>query len=197
MTRYVMVADINRCVGCQTCTAACKHTNATAPGVQWRKVLDFEVGTYPDVRRAFIPVGCNHCLDAPCADVCPTGATLFGTRKELLAEAKKRLAAKSGEVYTYPRGRASDELHTHEKVAPTYQQHIYGEHEVGGTQVMHIAGVPLKKLGMPELPDRSYASIAEGVQHTLYKGMIAPAIALAGLAYVVKRNTSNSDQDDE
>ncbi|WP_275099797.1 4Fe-4S dicluster domain-containing protein [Sedimenticola hydrogenitrophicus] len=75
MTRYVMVADINRCVGCQTCTAACKQTNATAPGVQWRKVLDFEVGTYPNVRRAFIPVGCNHCLDAPCADACPTQAT--------------------------------------------------------------------------------------------------------------------------
>jgi len=75
VTRYVMVADINRCVGCQTCTAACKHTNATAPGVQWRKVLDFETGTFPDVHRAFIPVGCNHCLDPPCADVCPTTAT--------------------------------------------------------------------------------------------------------------------------
>lgn len=130
-----------------------------------------------------------------CADVCPTGATLFGTRKELLAEAKKRLASKPGETYTYARGRASDAMHTHEKAAPEYQQHIYGESEVGGTQVMHIAGVPLKKLGMPELPDRSYASIAEGVQHTLYNGMIAPAIALAGLAYVVKRNTSNEDED--
>jgi hypothetical protein len=62
---------------------------------------------------------------------------------------------------------------------------------------MHIAGVPLNRLGLPELPERSYASIAEGVQHTLYKGMIAPAIALAGLAYVVKRNTSKTDRDDE
>ncbi len=75
MTRYAMVADIGRCVGCQTCTAACKQTNATAPGIQWRKVIDFEVGIYPDVRRAFVPVGCNHCLEAPCADVCPTKAT--------------------------------------------------------------------------------------------------------------------------
>jgi len=75
MTRYVMLVDINRCVGCQTCAAACKHTNATAPGVQWRKVLDMEVGEYPEVRRAFVPVGCMHCRDAPCADVCPTLAT--------------------------------------------------------------------------------------------------------------------------
>ena len=44
MTRYVMVADLQRCVGCQTCTAACRHANATPPGVQWRRVIDIEVG---------------------------------------------------------------------------------------------------------------------------------------------------------
>lgn len=75
MTRYVMVADLNRCVGCQTCTAACKHTNATPPGVQWRKVLDIEIGEYPNVHRVFMPVGCQHCSDPPCMDVCPSTAT--------------------------------------------------------------------------------------------------------------------------
>lgn len=75
MTRYVMVVDLNRCVGCQTCSAACKQANATAPGVQWRRVLDFESGTYPDVRRFSLPVGCNHCSNAPCASICPTRAT--------------------------------------------------------------------------------------------------------------------------
>ncbi len=75
MTRWAMAVDLNRCIGCQTCTAACKHVNATAPGVQWRKVLDFEVGEFPDVRRAFVPVGCMHCDDPPCLDVCPSTAT--------------------------------------------------------------------------------------------------------------------------
>lgn len=75
MTRWAIVADLNRCVGCQTCTAACKHSNATAPGIQWRKVLDIEAGDYPDVRRAFMPVGCMHCDEPPCLDVCPTTAT--------------------------------------------------------------------------------------------------------------------------
>ena len=75
MTRYVMVADLNRCVGCQTCTAACKHTNATPPGVQWRKVLDVEVGEYPDDDRIFMPVGCQHCAEPPCMEVCPSTAT--------------------------------------------------------------------------------------------------------------------------
>ena len=75
MTRWAMVADLRRCVGCQTCTAACRHANATPPGVQWRRVLDVEAGEYPDVQRAFVPVGCMHCDDPPCMDVCPTTAT--------------------------------------------------------------------------------------------------------------------------
>ena len=75
MTRYVMVADLRRCVGCQTCTAACKMANGTPPGVQWRRVLDMEVGEYPNVQRVFLPTGCQHCASPPCLDVCPSGAT--------------------------------------------------------------------------------------------------------------------------
>jgi phenylacetyl-CoA:acceptor oxidoreductase subunit 1 len=75
MTRWAMIADLRRCVGCQSCTAACKHANATPPGVQWRRVLDIEVGEYPDVQRAFVPVGCQHCDEPSCLPVCPTGAT--------------------------------------------------------------------------------------------------------------------------
>ena len=75
MTRWVMVADLERCVGCQTCTAACRHANATSPAVQWRKVLDIEAGSYPNVSRTFVPVGCQHCADPPCMHVCPTTAT--------------------------------------------------------------------------------------------------------------------------
>lgn len=75
MTRYVMVADLRRCIGCQTCTAACKMANGTPPGVQWRRVVDMEIGTYPDVQRVFIPTGCQHCSKPACLDVCPSGAT--------------------------------------------------------------------------------------------------------------------------
>jgi phenylacetyl-CoA:acceptor oxidoreductase subunit 1 len=70
-----MIADLRRCVGCQTCTAACRHANATPPGVQWRRVIDVEQGEYPDVTRTFIPVGCQHCDEPACMDVCPTTAT--------------------------------------------------------------------------------------------------------------------------
>ena len=75
MTRWAMIADLRRYVGCQTCTAACKVTNGTPPGVQWRRVLDMEFGTYPDVQRVFVPVSCQHCDEPACMDVCPTKAT--------------------------------------------------------------------------------------------------------------------------
>jgi phenylacetyl-CoA:acceptor oxidoreductase 27-kDa subunit len=75
MTRWAMVADLHRCVGCQTCTAACRQANGTPPGVQWRRVLDMEFGEYPAVKRVFVPVGCMHCDDPPCMHVCPSTAT--------------------------------------------------------------------------------------------------------------------------
>ena len=73
--RWGMVIDLNRCVGCQTCTIACKQANDTLPGVQWRRVIDIEQGKFPDVERLFMVTGCQHCAEPPCVPVCPTGAT--------------------------------------------------------------------------------------------------------------------------
>lgn len=73
--RYGMVFDMDACVGCQTCTIACKQTNQTTPGILWRNVLDLEVGEYPQVDRSFLLTGCQHCEQPSCVPVCPTGAT--------------------------------------------------------------------------------------------------------------------------
>jgi len=73
--RWGMVIDVNRCVGFQTCTIACKHWNNTLPDVQWRRVIDIEQGEYPNVQRQFLVTGCQHCAEPPCVPVCPTGAT--------------------------------------------------------------------------------------------------------------------------
>lgn len=77
MTKWTMVADLRRCIGCQTCTAACRQANDTPPGERWREVLDVEIGTYPSVQRVYVPVGCQQCADAPCVDVCPTKASFY------------------------------------------------------------------------------------------------------------------------
>lgn len=73
--RLGMVIDLKRCVGCNACTLACKQEHGTPTGVHFARVVTRELGTYPVTRRTFLPVLCNHCQDAPCEEVCPTGAT--------------------------------------------------------------------------------------------------------------------------
>ncbi len=74
--RWVMVIDLRKCVGCKSCTIACVAENRLPPGVVYRPVLDTEVGTYPNVRRAFLPRPCMQCDNKPpCVEVCPVNAT--------------------------------------------------------------------------------------------------------------------------
>ncbi|WP_324716123.1 4Fe-4S dicluster domain-containing protein [Carboxydochorda subterranea] len=73
--RYGMVIDLARCIGCQSCTAFCKVKNGTPPGVFLSKVLVHEVGRYPNTQVVYQPMLCMHCEQAPCVQVCPTGAS--------------------------------------------------------------------------------------------------------------------------
>jgi dimethyl sulfoxide reductase iron-sulfur subunit len=73
--KYGMVIDLRRCIGCNACTIACKQQYGTPPGVFYSHVNITEAGVYPNSRQTPLPVLCNHCEDAPCVDVCPTGAS--------------------------------------------------------------------------------------------------------------------------
>jgi Fe-S-cluster-containing dehydrogenase component len=72
-----MVIDLNTCVGCNACMAACAMENQTPVWKNsWRThVHDKEIGSGDDVHRRFFPRLCNHCDNPPCMSVCPTGAT--------------------------------------------------------------------------------------------------------------------------
>jgi Fe-S-cluster-containing dehydrogenase component len=74
MTRWAMVIDTARCVGCQACTIACKTENATPADVWYAPVAEQVRGSYPSARTTFVPSLCNHCKDAPCVKACPTRA---------------------------------------------------------------------------------------------------------------------------
>jgi len=73
--RWGMAIDLKRCIGCQSCTIACKQENGTPPGIFWMRVLEQEEGKYPVARKVFLPIRCNHCVNPPCVPVCPTGAS--------------------------------------------------------------------------------------------------------------------------
>ena len=75
MSKYGMVMDLDRCIGCNACVIACKVEHNTPRSINFTKILEQEIGTYTEVKRQFLPVMCNHCDDASCIDVCPTKAT--------------------------------------------------------------------------------------------------------------------------
>lgn len=75
MARYGMVIDLRRCIGCNSCTVACKSENNIPTGV-WRSwVKGIEKGEYPDPSMSFLPRLCNHCDHAPCVELCPVKAS--------------------------------------------------------------------------------------------------------------------------
>lgn len=74
MTRWAWVIDQTRCIGCHACTTACKSENDVPVGVFRTWVKNVEVGTFPDVKRHFAVLRCNHCAEPPCVDVCPVTA---------------------------------------------------------------------------------------------------------------------------
>ena len=81
--RYGMVVDLDRCIGCRTCAVICKDHHAQPEGIWWNRVFvpgAPEYGTSAlneagQPRMEFYPVSCQHCENAPCETVCPTGAT--------------------------------------------------------------------------------------------------------------------------
>jgi formate dehydrogenase iron-sulfur subunit len=125
------------CLGCRYCMMACPFL---VPRFEWHKLN-------PRIQK------CTMCYDRQleggipaCVEMCPTGSLLFGTREELLNEARTR-------IETNPRG---------------YVHHIYGEREAGGTAFLHLAGQPFEDLGYRRnLPYRSYRDYTRPVMHTI------------------------------
>lgn len=73
--KWGMVIDLQKCVGCDSCTVACKAENRTPPGVSYNVVLEKEYGSYPNVSRTNLPRPCMQCERPPCVQVCPVSAT--------------------------------------------------------------------------------------------------------------------------
>ena len=109
-----------------------------------------------------------------CCEVCPREAVIYGKRDELLAEAKKRIAENPGR----------------------YQDNrIYGETEVGGTQVLYLSHVPFAKLGLPEYGDRPVPEVCYDVQEGIYWKLpfVAPVALYGTLAAVMIRNRRSGE----
>ncbi len=72
--RYGFVIDNRRCIGCHSCTVACKTENRVPLGVNRTWVKYVEKGKFPQARRVFQVTRCNHCEKPPCVEICPVSA---------------------------------------------------------------------------------------------------------------------------
>jgi dimethyl sulfoxide reductase iron-sulfur subunit len=75
MPRWGMVFDLKRCIGCNACVVACKTENMLPEDAFFTRTFVAELGSFPNVKRVYIPSLCNQCEDAPCEKACPSGAT--------------------------------------------------------------------------------------------------------------------------
>lgn len=69
---WAMVIDQSKCVGCGYCTLACQASNDAPPEITWNRIIEVDDNSEEPV---YLPMPCMHCEDAPCADICPVGAT--------------------------------------------------------------------------------------------------------------------------
>lgn len=72
--QYGFLIDHDRCIGCHACTVACKAENEVPVGNFRTWVKYTEQGVFPEVKRHFAVLRCNHCTDAPCVTICPVNA---------------------------------------------------------------------------------------------------------------------------
>jgi Fe-S-cluster-containing dehydrogenase component len=157
--------DVDYCVGCRYCEVACPYG---VPKFQWASAA-------PRIVKCEL---CRHRLakgqEPACTEVCPRKAVIFGTRADLLREAKRRLA----------------------ESPDRYVPKIYGETDGGGTQVLYLSHVPFDKLGFPALGDAPAPDLARSVQHGVYRGFIAPVALYGALSLIAFRNRASQTADE-
>lgn len=75
MTRWAMVIDLGKCIGCGTCCEVCAQLNNVSFEASWRKLIERTVENEGIAARLFLTMSCMHCDDPSCLAVCPTRAT--------------------------------------------------------------------------------------------------------------------------
>ncbi|ATW23644.1 4Fe-4S dicluster domain-containing protein [Candidatus Formimonas warabiya] len=90
-----MLMDLRKCVGCYACTIACQNEHNLPFTVRWNKIMKMgPVGNYPNLTSYSVPVPCMHCQDAPCANGCPTGASMVRKDGVVLVDRDKCVGCK-------------------------------------------------------------------------------------------------------
>jgi len=153
-----VVYDSSKCIGCRYCMMACPFG---IPRYEWSTLV-------PYVRK------CILCYDTrlkqgrqpACTEICPTKATIFGDRDELLAEAHRRLRESPAK----------------------YHNRVWGESEVGGTSVLYISDIDLSFLTYGEqFGDKPLTQTTRMAMEAVPFTFLGVGMAMTGLYWIIQR----------
>jgi len=148
----------NKCMGCRYCMVSCPFD-----------IPKFEYhSANPKIEK------CNMCYSRlekgkipACVANCPAEALIFGKRRDLIKEARKRIVG-------------NPEL---------YVDHIYGENEAGGTGILYLSAVPFNELGLnTSLQTKSYPELSKGFLYSVPTIFVLWPAILLGIREATKNN---------
>lgn len=156
----------DKCMGCRYCMVSCPFD-----------IPKFEYhSSNPKIEK------CNMCYSRlmegkkpACVENCPAEALVFGTRRELIKEARKRIADNPGQ----------------------YIDSIYGENEAGGTGFLYLAGIPFNELGFnTSIQTESYPGLSKGFLYSVPTIFVLWPAMLLGIREATKNNHLNEHEDE-
>ena len=155
-----------KCMGCRYCMISCPFD---MPRFEYNSAN-------PNITK------CTMCFDRQqegkvpaCVENCPAEALMFGTRRELLAEAKKRIVENPD----------------------LYVDHIYGESEAGGTSFLYLSPVPFEEIGFKtNIQKSSYPALTKSFLYSVPSVFVLVPSLLLGIHEASKSNQNKTENYD-
>lgn len=156
----------DKCMGCRYCMVSCPFD---MPKFEYHSAN-------PEITK------CTMCFERlqagklpACVENCPAEALVFGTRKELLAEARRRIIENPD----------------------LYYDHIYGETEAGGTSFLYLSPVPFEELGFnTNIQNASYPALTKGFLYSVPAIFVLWPMILLGIQDATKNNNNKSESNE-